>query len=202
MLSIEESIPEADKPVVLMSNYTQSYFCTGAGDQVPAYTQNDPLGQAVILAGGINIHEKLGTDYGSKYSVKINLDSLFTEAGTVDYICLHNVKYTYGGMTMASTPAHGYLQDDDTEFRNAIDIALGQSFVTTETVAMMAGDFRNGCTGGVLLAAYLGNLINPEQYSSIDPVDMHNEYVKFLGIEGYDVGEHGVFFEYGKNPTS
>ena len=202
MLEIEGSIPESEKPVVLMSNYTVSYFSTGKGDQVPAYSLNDPLGQAIALAGGVNILDEINPSYGSAYSVKINLDKLFTKEGTVDYICLHNVKYTYNGATMADTPAHGYLQDDDKEFRNAIDNALGQKFVTTETVVMLAGDFRNGCTGGILLAAYLGNLINPELYSSIDPIAMHNEYVEFLGISGYDVKEHGVFFEYGNNATS
>jgi hypothetical protein len=61
-------------------------------------------------------------------------------------------------------------------------------------VRLIAGDFRNGPTGAVLLGAYIGKIINPSYYSDIDPAAIHNHYINhFLGIADYDVKTDGVF---------
>ena len=191
MLNIANSIPDKDKPIVGMSNYHNQYFANGTSNTMTLYTDIDPLGQAVILYGGKNILEAINVDKPG-YSFKVGIDAVFA-SGVKHFFC-HNVKYTYSAMTLASTPEHGYLVDDYTEFKDAGATALSQEFMTDETVTLIAGDFRNGCTGGILLAAYMGHYINPDKYADIDPIAMHNEYIGWMGIEGYDLNEHGVFF--------
>ena len=61
------------------------------------------------------------------------------------------------------------------------------------TVELTAGEFRNGCSAGVLLGAYMGKIINPDAYASIDPVGMMNEYIQWMGIKDYDAHSHGQF---------
>lgn len=192
MMAIAGSIPDEEKPAVAMSNYTNQYFENGTTTTLSIYTSIDPLGQAVLLAGGKNILGAIGVEEGTGYSVKIGIDTIFNKS-PVDYFFLHTVKYTYGGGVMSQTPDHGYLQDDYGPFEKACTNAKGQSLVSDESISIIAGDFRNGCTGGILLAAYMGNLINPEYYSDIDPMSMHQEYIGWMGIEGYDINEHGVF---------
>ena len=67
-----------------------------------------------------------------------------------------------------------------------------------ETVTLLAGDFRNGCTGGILLAAYMAKQINPDAYTGIDSLKMHAEYIDWMGISDYDITKHGVFFYQGQ----
>ncbi len=191
MLNISNSISDEDKPVVAMTNYTNQYFENGTSNTLSTYSISDPLGQAIVLAGGKNILDVLDIEV-SGYSFKVGIDALF-EGSPVDYFFCHNVKYTYGNLTNTSTPDHGYLVDDYTQIKDATETATEKDLVTDESISLIAGDFRNGCTGGVLLAAYVGNIINPELYKDIDPIAMHNEYVEWLGIEGYDLKEHGVF---------
>ncbi len=191
MLGIADSIPEAEKPVVAMTNYTSQYFENGTSDTISTYSNIDPLGQAIVLAGGTNVLDVLKVET-SGYSVKVGIDALFYNS-PADYFFCHNVKYAYNATVQKDTPNHGYLVDDYSEMKAAADLAASRPLVNDETITLIAGDFRNGCTGGVLLAAYVGNIINPEEYADIDPIVMHNEYVEWLGIEDYDVEERGVF---------
>ncbi len=195
MLDLADSIADDDKPVVGMSNYMSGqYFIDEAVNTITLYKSGDPLGQAVSLAGGRNILGVIGGDGGSG-SVKVQVDAVLNDDPDVhvDYFFLHMVKYTYGGATNAGVPDHGYAADDYTEIEAAWADAGSRTLIDDEAVVMIAGDFRNGCTGGILLAAYMGSLINPDAYADVDPVAMHNEYVGWMGIEGYDVSTDGVF---------
>jgi len=207
MLTIANSISDENKPTVCMSNYTSNqYFMDGSkgSSQTSIYRTNDPLGQAITLAGGKNILDSLSDSSfvtSGAYSVKVQIDSILNDDPNidVDYIFLHMVKYTYGGTINKNVPDHGYTTDDYAEIKEAYNVASGQSLVKDESITLIAGDFRNGCTGGVLLAAYMGNVINPGEYSSIDPIKMHNEYVAWMGITGYNVADNGVFvYPYGE----
>lgn len=190
MLDLADSIPDDEKPVCAMSNYMNQYFENGTSNTMTIYTSIDPLGQAVELAGGINILDVLDVS-APGYSFSVGIDAIFNNH-PVNYFFLHNVKYTYGG-SVTTAPDHGYLQDDYGPFKNAAEIALSQDFIADESITLLAGDFRNGCTGGILLAAYMGNLINPDVYSVIDPLEMHQEYIDWMGID-FDITQHGVFF--------
>jgi hypothetical protein len=45
----------------------------------------------------------------------------------------------------------------------------------------------------VLLAAYLAKVINADIFADLDPVALHNSYVKdWLGVDGYDVTTQAV----------
>jgi hypothetical protein len=55
MMQVANSIPEESKPVVAMSNYTSGqYFMDDSSNVISLYRSNDPLGQAISLAGGAN----------------------------------------------------------------------------------------------------------------------------------------------------
>jgi len=113
---------------------------------------------------------------------------------TVDYIFLHMVRYTYGGSEMTTTPHHGYLATSDDELKAGYDKVKGFEFIEDNmSVNLVAGEFRNGCTGGVLLGAYIGSIANSEVYKDIDPVKIMNEYIGWMGIDNYDAAKDGKF---------
>ena len=199
LLDIAESIPEKDKPVVGMSNYTSTqYFCNENNTTMSLYRYVDPLGQAAYLAGGHNIVDDLVNDNfitSSAAAVSVGVDAVMNDDPNinVDYYFLHMVKYTYSATINAGVPDHGYIEDDRTEIEAAQKNAMSRNLLEDEQVYLLAGDFRNGASGGILLGAYMGKIMNPEKYSSVDPVKMHNEYVEWMGIKNYDVAENGVF---------
>lgn len=195
LLDKAESISNSDKPTVGMSNYMVDQYFMDETNTTKLYKTGDPLGQAVILAGGKNILEVIGGDGNTSGSVNVQIDAILNDDPDVhvDYIFLHMVKYTYGGAINAGVPDHGYTTDDYTEIIAAWENSDSRTLVTDEVITMIAGDFRNGCTGGILLAAYMGSIINPEVYSDINPIKLHNEYVDWMGISDYDVNENGVF---------
>lgn len=202
MLAIANSIKEADKPTVCMSNYSAKQYFMDGTQTLSLYTPSDPLGQAVTLAGGKNVVSVLPQNALTKlsdYAYRVNIDALLNDDPNinVDYVFLHMVKYTYSALTLATTPSHGYLINDNSEIKAGYNTAKSKPLVKDEKINLIAGDFRNGCTGGILLAAYMGSIINHDKYSSIDPVKIHNEYVKWLGINDYDVSKKGVFVESG-----
>ena len=196
MLAIANSIPDKDKPVVGMTNYTSTqYFMTESINTFSLYKPADPLGQAVILAGGRNILDIIKAGGGSAYAVTVQVDAVFNDDPNVhvDYFFLHMVKYTYGAAINAGVPDHGYAANNTAEIKAAWENVRSHSLITDEQTVMIAGDFRNGCTGGVLLAAYVGSTINPEAFSDIDPLKLHQEYIDWMGIKNYDIHKKGVF---------
>jgi len=198
LLDISNSIPEAEKPTVGMSNYIAGqYFMDEAVKTLAIYKPADPLGQAVTLGGGHNVYLDLADRFPGTtvYSASVQVDAVMNddENINVDYFFLHMVKNTYGANSNAGVPDHGYLCNNTSEIKAANEDASSRSLLENELVYMIAGDFRNGCSGGVLLGAYIGSLINPEQYSEIDPVAIHNEYIAWMGVKGYDAGVNGVF---------
>ncbi|MDR3075224.1 MAG: hypothetical protein LBU30_04215 [Candidatus Methanoplasma sp.] len=196
LLGMADSIPDGEKPIVGMSNYTSTqYFMNETYKTISLYKSGDPLGQAVILAGGRNILGVIGGDGDTSGGATVQVDAIFNDDPDVhvDYFFLHMVKYTYGGSVNPGVPDHGYTTDDYSEIEAAWKNASGRTLITDEKIAMIAGDFRNGCTGGILLAAYMAKIINPDAYSSIDPVGLHNEYIDWMGIKDYNIDHNGVF---------
>ncbi len=198
LLDIANSIPEADKPTVMCATYGTAYFNDGSDKTVTVYKPADPLGQAIELAGGHNVYKDFKDSditSSSLYGAKVNIDTVLGTNTSVKYIFLHMVKYTYGGATQASTPSHGYLIDDSKELANGVKKMKDLPLVDEDkmTVELTAGEFRNGCSAGVLLGAYMGKIINPDAYASIDPVGMMNEYIQWMGIKDYDAHSHGQF---------
>ena len=197
LLSIANGIPEADKPTVMSATYGSAYFNDGSNKTVTVYKPADPLGQAIELAGGHNVYKDLkegDITKSSLYGATVNIDTVLGTNTTVKHIYLHMVKYTYGGMEQASTPKHGYLIDDTTELAAGLAKMKALELVEDDmSVQLIAGEFRNGCSAGVLLGAFMGKQINPEAYKTIDPVKMMNEYIGWMGIKDFDAGVHGQY---------
>lgn len=202
LANIASTIPDEEKPMVLVSNYPSSYFIDPDTKTATVYCFVDPLGQACLLGGGRNVGETLyGATYNTSRSQKSQVDALFNDDDSfkIDYIFLHMVKYTFAGTVVAGVPDHGYLAQGDSEIAAAWEHATSSSHtlmvdLDPNGLYLIAGDFRNGPTGAVLLGAYIGKAINPEYYADIDPIALHNEYInKWLGISDFDVSTDGVF---------
>lgn len=199
MNGISSSIPENEKPHVIMTNYQNSYFANADTKTLTLYNLNDPQGQACVLAGGHNVLQDIDSKaYQSGYSAKVQVDAVFNDDADiyVNYIFCYTVEYTYSGVKMSGID-HGYCTSDYTDFKNAWTNVNSRELVKAEVdsdhVHIDAGDLRNGASGGVLLAAYLAKAINPDKFTALDPVELHNEYVsEWLGVTGYDVVKDAV----------
>lgn len=197
-----KNIAEEDKPHVIMTNYQNSYLSDDTRTNMTLYNKNDPQGQAVIVAGGHNVLQDIsesGYSEKGKYSLAVQYDAVFNDdpAVYVDYIFCHTVEYTYAGTAMSGV-SHGYCTNDYSDFEAAWTYANNKEMVKAELVGpdylhIDSGDLRNGCSGGVLLAAYIAKIINPDIFSDLNPYKLHNSYVKeWLGVSGYDVTEDAV----------
>ncbi len=195
-----EDIPESEKPHVIMTNYQNSYLSDDARTNMSLYNMNDPQGQAVIVAGGHNVLQDISPEaYSKGYSASVQYDAVFNDDPEiyVDYIFCHTVQYTYAGTEMKGV-SHGYCTNDYSDFEAAWTYVNNKEMVKSElespqNLHIDSGDLRNGCSGGVLLAAYIAKIINPDLFEDLDPVSLHNTYVKeWLGVSGYDVSTDAV----------
>ncbi|AMK14372.1 dockerin-containing iron ABC transporter substrate-binding protein [methanogenic archaeon mixed culture ISO4-G1] len=201
LLNIANSIPEADKPTILASNLGSGYFGGGVFT-LTAYKLTDPLGQGIKLGGGHNVvddvNEKDITKNGTN-GITVNIDTVLGTNTTVKFILLHMVKYTYGGSEQVSTPHHGHVYsvaDEKASGELATALAEMEAMDLVEddmNVSLLAGEFRNGCTAGVLLGAYIGKLCNPDKYASINPIKMTAEYYDWMGIKDKDPAQDAVY---------
>ncbi|MGI6472724.1 MAG: ABC transporter substrate-binding protein [Candidatus Methanomethylophilaceae archaeon] len=200
--SISKTIAEEDKVNVLMTNYSNSHFADENIVEWSLYTKIDPQGQALLLAGGHSVAQDIltpqqynGGPDRTIYSAKVGSEAIITT--DIDYIFCHCVRFTYGGAELTSTPNHGYGISDKTEIDAAQALAASRTmmdFVDDDNIYIMAGDFRNGATGGILHAAYIAKAIYPDLFLELDPVAIHNQYVnEWLGVSDYDVSVDGVF---------
>lgn len=202
LLSIANSIPEADKPTIMAATYGSAYFNDGTNTTVTAYKLTDPIGQGIKLGGGHNVvddvDEKDITKDGTN-GITVNIDTVLGTKTNVDCILLHMVKYTYGGSEQVSTPHHGHVysvadEKKSGELKAALQKMEGLDLVEDYMdVYLIAGEFRNGCTAGVLLGAYIGSMVNPDAYKSIDPQKMTQEYYDWMGIKGKTPGVDAIY---------
>lgn len=192
-------IVESEKSRVLMTNYSNSYFQTGVDSTLwSVYTSIDPMVQACLLAGGHPVAKDILTDeqYNgganrTMYGVKVAPEKIV--AAKIDNVFCHCVKYTYGG-TVVNGPDHGYGISDHTQMDKAYETACGRDLVHIDKISIIAGDFRNGASGCMLLAAYMAKVLYPDMFKDMDPLAYHQEYVtKWMGIPDYDIRTDAVF---------
>ncbi|MDR0523611.1 MAG: ABC transporter substrate-binding protein [Candidatus Methanoplasma sp.] len=192
-------IGDGDRPRVLMTNFTSSYLQTGVETtEWSVYTSIDPMGQSAVLAGGhpvamdvLTPDQYAGGAERTLYGVKVSPESIVS--AKIDYAFLHCVKYTYGG-TVAAGPDHGYAVSDRSQMDAARDLAASRDLADIGEIRVIAGDFRNGASGCMLLAAYMAKILHPELFADMDPLEYHQQYVEdWMGIKGYDVRTDGVF---------
>ncbi|NLL94533.1 MAG: ABC transporter substrate-binding protein [Thermoplasmatales archaeon] len=194
------TLQDSEKPKVLMTNFRQTYFQDGTTQDLSVYTSVDPQTQACMLAGGKPIAESIlpketweGGPNRTVYGTKVGIETV--KGAKPDYVFCHLVRHTFGGTTLADTPDHGLTVNDNTSMETAYNTAVANAATLKldTTITLMAGDFRNGATGGVLHAAYIAKIINPE-LGTPDPVAMHETYVNdWLGLKDYDFYQKGVF---------
>ena len=199
-------IAEEDKPSVLMTNYTSSYLQNGNEAATwSVYTSIDPMGQACLLAGGhlaakdiLTEEQYNGGPSRTLYGAKVGMEAIVD--ADIDYAFCHCVKYTFGGADMGK-PAHGYAVNDHTEMDEAYAIASGRmdpNKVDIDNIYIIAGDYRNGASGCMLLALYMAKILHPDLFSDLDPLEYHQQYVSdWMGISGFDIHKNGVFISPG-----
>ena len=196
-------IDEKDKPTVLMTNYTSSFLQSGnSATTWSVYTSIDPMGQACLLAGGHMVAKDILTEeqYSGGpartiYSAKVGMETIVT--ADIDYVFGHCVKYTFGGADMGK-PAHGYAVNDASEMNEAYNTARKNvddyASLEIDHINIIAGDFRNGASGCMLLALYMAKILHPEEFKDLDVLSYHQAYVEeWMGISGFDIKVNGVF---------
>jgi iron complex transport system substrate-binding protein len=188
------TLSESEKPRVFMTGMV-GYIRDASQTTMRTYNLIDPLSQMCILAGGKPIAEDLPDWLGSSYYSTVDPEWVLEE--NPEYIFVHAVRYTYGGVAM--TPAYGYDMND-TSSLNATwqdimsrPLLSGLSAVQNEKVYIIAGDFRNNAMGSVLGAVYLAKILHPELFEDLDPEAIHQEYItNWMGLN-YNLDEYGTF---------
>ncbi len=184
------TLTESQKQTVLLTNYPYN-----PSSAIKAYMTTDTLGQVCILSGGENIASSLPS-YLNSSSATIDAEWILEQ--DPDYIFLHTVRYTFSGITY-SDPAQGLNVNDITSMQQCLQDYISQSMfadltaVKNNHVYIIAGDFRNNAMGGVLGAVYLAKILYPDQFSSLNPQEIHQEYItNYLRLD-YNLDNSGVF---------
>jgi iron complex transport system substrate-binding protein len=158
-----------------------------------AYVDMDTLGQACILAGGINIAK---APAGST-AFSVTLDKEYILSQDPNFIFLHTVRYTYGGGT--NEPAQGIDANDPTGMKTVLQQYMAQTAyanltaVKNNRVYLIAGDFRNNAMSGTLGAVYMAKIMYPTVFADFNPQAIHQEYItKFLRLN-YNLDTNGVW---------
>jgi iron complex transport system substrate-binding protein len=184
------TLTESQKQTVLLTNYPYTTSTT-----IKAYATIDTLGQVCILSGGQNIVSNATTYLNSS---SVSIDAEWIIANDPDYIFLHTVAYTFSGITYTD-PAQGLDVNNIASIKQCLQTYISQPMFANLTavknnhVYIIAGDFRNNAMGGVLGAVYLAKALYPDQFSTLNPEAIHQEYItKYLRLS-YDLDNSGVF---------
>ena len=172
----------AEKPSVLIASLPKE------GDKsLFTYAKIDTLSQMVTLAGGRSIAEDLPAYLKSSYRVEV--DPEWVIECDPDYIIF---------ITIVLTPPIGYDSDDIAGISQALQGFKSRpeyanlSAVKNNHVYIINGNLRNDATKGLIGAAYLARIFHPDDIT-LDPEELHQEYLqRFLGLD-YDLNSHGVF---------
>ncbi len=195
--SISDKVDEKNRKNVLITGYGNSYFSfPDSMNSVSVYADGDTLGQAAILAGA-KLSAESFDDYGTgKLSYKTDTEWLgFRD---IDFIFMHSVRLQGNGKTIEYVPDQGYTVDNWKQFTDVQDSVAKLKYVQMagvdpEDVYLLAGDFRNNASSGLLLAAYMVKILYPEESGDFDPYEIHQEYMDWMGKKDYDIRSHGTF---------
>jgi len=158
-----------------------------------AYVAMDTLGQACILAGGINIAN--APTGSTAYSISLEPEYILSQ--NPDYIFLHTVRYTYGGII--TEPPQGIDTNDPTGMKNVLQQYNTQpafanlDAVKNNQVYLIAGDFRNNAMGGTLGAVYMAKILYPDVFTDLNPQTIHQEYITGFLRLNYNLDTNGVY---------
>ena len=189
--SYTKDISEADKPTVLVSQVSNSYFLSEDNHEIVAYTKNDTISQAVALAGGRNAAEGVA-NYDSEDSYSVRMDVEWLTEVDIDFVTIHFQRYAWTGIDQ-NMPEGGYTATDATGMYEMIDDIASRPLldVDRDNIIMLPQENRNGSHGGILAAMYLFKAFYPDLAPDFDPDAYMEEYVtQWLGNETYDYDEH------------
>lgn len=186
-----KNLSESEKPNVLVSQLSNSYFASEDNHQVVAYTKNDTVSQAVALAGGRNAASGVPT-YDSETSYSVKNDVEWLDEISIDFVTVHFQRYAWTGIDN-NAPEGGYTATDSSGMYKYIDMISNRPLlkVDRDHIIMLPQENRNGSSGGIMCAAYLFKAFHPDLAKDFDPDAYMSEYLtKWLGIENYDYSEH------------
>jgi iron complex transport system substrate-binding protein len=184
-----EKIPDEKKPTVLVAAYPNA-------DEKTLFTfaQIDTLTSMIELAGGRSIAADLPDFMKSTYRIEVDPEWVISE--DPDYIVLLVVATTYSGLVL--DPPSGYDADNATGIMQAREAFMSRpeysnlTAVKNGQVYILGGNLRNDASKGLIGAAYLAQILHPEE-TELDPEALHHEYLqRFMGLD-YDLDKHGVF---------
>jgi len=194
-------IPESERVTVLTSSYG-GYFKDIDAKTLTVYLKTDTTSQAAALAGAKNVAESLPTWGGTTYSQTVDLEWLSTVK--VDWVTLHYNYYEWSGSP--TYPAGGFSIKDPVEMYEALDDIATRPLLgdlNHDQIAFLPQEFRNGSTGGVMLAAYLAKAFYPEHFADFDPDVYMEEFItKWWGVKNYNFEEYNAFIAYGNLKNS
>jgi len=178
------TIPVNQRRTVLIASNTQVNR---------AYVAMDTLGQACILAGGINI-ANAPTGSTTYYAT---LEPEYILSQNPRYIFIHTVKDYFG--IGINEPAHEIDTKELTGMKTDLQQYVAQpAFDTLDAVKnnniyMISGDFRNNAMGGTLGAVYMAKILYPDVFTDLNPQTVHQEYItRFLRLN-YSLDTNGVY---------
>ena len=192
---VTTKISNEDKKTILISTYQSAYWSQDVLS-LSAYLDGDTLGQAAILAGARLVTESVSTYGTGALSFTTNVEWLAVQ--DIDYLFLHTVRLQGNGNEVLYVPQQGYLFDNRAEFVEKQNQVAELEYakmcgVTKDNVFLLAGDFRNNCSSGLLLSAYMCKILYPDLFKNLNPFEIHNEYMEWMGFPDYDTNINGTF---------
>ncbi|MBE6519201.1 MAG: hypothetical protein E7Z70_06695 [Thermoplasmata archaeon] len=204
--SYVKDIPDSDRPEVLVSQLSNTYYSSEDVKSVVAYTKNDAVSQAVALAGGKNVARGLPNyDSDTSYSQRPELEWMDTV--DIDFTTVHFQRYAWTGLDLTS-PEGGYTATDPEGMYDWISTIAGRPLIDIDedNIIMLPQENRNGSHGSILTAAYLFQAFYPEiaKKNNFDPDKYMKEFiVKWLGVSDYDYAAHeDAMIAWGGRPTN
>ena len=189
-------IPDNERVNVLTSSYG-GYFLSEDNKTVTAYLSADTTSQAAALAGAKNVSEILPGWNGTAYSTTVDLEWLDTV--DIDWVTLHYNYFGWGGEL--GYPAGGFSVKNPVEMYEALDDIATRPLlddINADQIMFLPQEFRNGSTGGVLLAAYMAKAFYPEYFKDFNPDSYMERLIHdWWGVKNYNFDEYNAFIAYG-----
>ncbi len=186
-----KGLTESEKPNVLVSQLSNTYFDNLDKHEVVAYLKNDTISQAVALAGGNNVASSLD-NYDSETTYAVRNDVEWLDGMDIDFMTVHFQRYAWTGIDNNS-PEGGYTATDASGMYEYIDQIASRPLLNIDRdhIIMLPQENRNGSSGGIMCAIYLFKAFHPDLAKDFDPDEYMEEYItEWLGIDDYDYSEH------------
>lgn len=183
------NIAEEDRVNVLVSGYGN--YTKEESNVITVYLRSDTISQAVELAGGRNVASSLA-NYKNTYGTTVDVEWLAGQ--DIDWMTMHYNYYGWTGIS-GTDPKGGYtFKNDESEmndFLNRVALKPLLSGIPDGQIVFLPQDFRNGCNGGILCAAYLAEAFYPDAFEDGFADRFMEEYLtEWMGLKDYNFSEY------------